>query len=145
MAAAEALGALLVEDEARVLGPVTPLDPLDDVLGAGHLRHAVRPHEADGLHAPETRFGEPVDEVGTDGGLQNLALVLEPVARADVAENQRPVVSTRSGRITTVMRSSSGLRHGYSSWPRYFFASLSIWSSAPSVVSSAVPLTETHR
>ena len=37
-----------------------------------------------------------------------------------------------------------GLRHGYSSWPRYFFASLSIWSSAPSVVSSAVPLSATH-
>src|SRR5512133_416747 len=46
--------------------------------------------------------------------------------------------------MRTVIRCSSGLRQGYSSWPRYFFASLSIWSSAPSVVSSAVPLTATH-
>src|SRR4029078_7599579 len=101
-------GALLVEDKARVLGPVAPLDSLDDVLGAGHLRHAVRWHEADRLAALETRLGEPVDEVGTDGRLQNLALVLEPVARADVAEDQRPVVSPRSGGKNTSAHSSRG-------------------------------------
>ena len=58
--------------------------------------------------------------------------------------SSKPEASTCWGVIRTVMRSSSGLRHGYSSWPRYFFASRSIWPSAPSVVSSAVPLTATH-
>ena len=41
-------------------------------------------------------------------------------------------------------RCSSALRNGYSSLPRYFFASRSIWPSAPSVVSDARPSTAIH-
>ena len=48
----EALGALLVEDETRVLGGVAPFDPFDDLLRPRHLRHAVWPYEAHRLHPP---------------------------------------------------------------------------------------------
>ena len=51
---------------------------------------------------------------------------------------------TCSGVIRTFRRVSSGFRHGYSSLPRYFFASLSICGSAPSVVSSARPSIAIH-
>ena len=51
---------------------------------------------------------------------------------------------TCSGEILTFTRVSAALRNGYSSLPRYFFASLSIWRSAPSVVSSARPSIASH-
>src|SRR5436190_4039796 len=57
----------------------------------------------------------------------------------------RPYPSTRSGSILTLILVSVGFRHGYSSFPRYFFASPSICASAPSVVSAARPLTDTQR
>src|SRR5207244_3824352 len=58
--------------------------------------------------------------------------------------SSNPLASTFSGVIHTDTRVSSGFRKGYSSRPRYFFASLSICASAPSSVSSARPLTATH-
>src|SRR4029450_13558055 len=101
------------------------------------------------LHAREAGDGEPVDELGPPRRLQHLGLVLEAVARADVAEREQryssPYESMCSGRMRTLRRVSSGLRHGYSSSPRYFFASLSICASAPSVVNSAVPLIASQR
>ena len=45
----EALEALLVQHEADVLDSVATLDSLDDLLGAGHLRHCVVTDEAHGL------------------------------------------------------------------------------------------------
>ena len=47
----EALVALLVEDEPRVRDAVAALDPGDDLLRAGHLRHALGPDEADRFDA----------------------------------------------------------------------------------------------
>src|SRR6266540_2207074 len=58
--------------------------------------------------------------------------------------SSKPLASTLSGSIRTLTRCSCGLRHGYASLPRYFFASLSICWSAPSSVNSAGPLTATH-
>ena len=45
------LVALLVEDEPGVRHAVMTLDPGDDLLRAGHLRHALGPDEADRLDA----------------------------------------------------------------------------------------------
>src|SRR6476619_399575 len=59
-------------------------------------------------------------------------------------QSSKPDASTLSGSITTLTRCSAGFRHGYSSLPRYFFASLSICASAPDSVTSAGPLTATH-
>src|SRR6185437_16208961 len=65
-----------------------------------------------------------------------------PILRT--TQSSKPDASTLSGSITTLTRCSAGFRHGYSSLPRYFFASLSIWASAPDSVTSAGPLTATH-
>ena len=47
-----------------------------------------------------------------------------------------PIDATRSGTILRMMRCSPGCRQGYLSRPRYFLASLSMCSSAPSLVTS---------
>src|SRR5580765_5216839 len=65
-----------------------------------------------------------------------------PILRT--TQSSKPDASTLSGSITTLTRCSAGFRHGYSSLPRYFFASLSIWASAPDSVTLAGPLTATH-
>ena len=65
---------------------------LDHVLRGGHLRHAIGADEADRLDARQSRRGQAVDELGPNGGLQNLRLVLKPVAGADVAEDERQLL-----------------------------------------------------
>src|SRR5262249_43280890 len=95
-----------------------PVDPDD-----AQLRRAVRVSRRDG---GEVRFFE------------------KACLRGAQHYSSRPDESTFSGLIRTVIRCSSGDRHGYSSLPRYFFARRSICSSAPSVVISTRPLTETH-
>ena len=102
----EALVAALVQHEAGVLGAVAPLDPGDHLLGAGHLRHAVVAHEADRLDARHARGGEAVDELRPRRRLQRLGLVLEAVARADVAERESQ--RTRRSRRRRRARAGSG-------------------------------------
>src|SRR5439155_26148722 len=62
------------------------LDPGDDLLRPGHLRHTLRVDEADGFDPRDTGGREAVDELRTDRGLEMRRLVLQPVARADVAD-----------------------------------------------------------
>src|SRR6266511_1142891 len=83
---AETLVALEVQDEPCVLGSVAWLDSRDDLLGSCHLRHTIVADEGRRLDARKTRGREPVDELGADAGRDNVGLVLQPVARADVAE-----------------------------------------------------------
>ena len=81
----EPLPAALVEDEAGELR----LDGAhrgDDLLRAGHLRHALRIDEADRLDPRQPRGGQPADELRPHVRRERLRLVLEPVPRADVAE-----------------------------------------------------------
>src|SRR6266545_3633247 len=83
---AETLVALEVQDEPCVLGSVAWLDSRDDLLGSCHLRHTIVADEGRRVDARKTRGREPVDELGADAGRDNVGLVLQPVARADVAE-----------------------------------------------------------
>ena len=84
---AQPLVALLVQHEAGERRSVAPLDPADDLLGAGHLRHAVVPDEAHRLDAREPGGGEHVHELGPHARREHVRLVLEPVARPDVADD----------------------------------------------------------
>ena len=68
---------------------LAPLDRRDDLLGAGHLRHALGADEADRLDARHAGGGEPVDELGPHGGRERARLVLQPVPRPDVADRDR--------------------------------------------------------
>ena len=83
----EALPAAFVEDEARELDALAPLHAVDDLLGARHLRHAVGADEAHRLDAAQPGRREPVDELRPRLGRQHLGLVLEAVARSDVADD----------------------------------------------------------
>src|SRR5438874_2351573 len=58
---AQPLVALDVEDEAAVLGAVAAADFRDDVLSAGHLRHALGPDEAGRLDPRQPGRREAVD------------------------------------------------------------------------------------
>src|SRR5262249_30334422 len=88
------LPAALVEHEARELDTLVGADPLDHLLGAGHLRHAVVADEADRLDAPQPGGREPADELRPRLRRQHLWLVLEPIPRLHVAEEDlhRPSV-----------------------------------------------------
>ena len=90
----EALVAALVQHEPRQLG-VSALRGRDDLFGACHLRHAIVAHERDGLDARHARRREARDELGAHRGRERLGLVLEPVARPDIADRHvhSPVVS----------------------------------------------------
>src|SRR5918996_1091856 len=76
----------LVERESGVDDAVAALESLDDLLGAGHLRHPLGVHEADRLDAAEASLREPVHELCAHRRLQGLRLVLEAVARPYVAD-----------------------------------------------------------
>ena len=83
----EPLVALLVEDEPGVGDAVAALDPRDDLLGAGHLRHALGARtKLTASMLPEPRSREAVDELRAHLRRERLRLVLEAVARADVAD-----------------------------------------------------------
>ena len=82
----EALPAALVQDEPGVLDTLAALDLTDDLLRAGHGRNAVVADEAHRLDPRQARSAEPVDELGAHGRRERVGLVLEAVARADLAE-----------------------------------------------------------
>src|SRR5581483_4876964 len=52
----------------------------------------------------------------------------------DAARHDQPFEWTLTGSIVTSTRFSPGWRPGYLSWPRYFFAILSMCASAPASV-----------
>ena len=82
----QALIALLVQRESRVLDTVDALDLRDDLFRAGHLRNRIGAHERRGLDARQARVCKPVDELGTRLRFERLRLVLQPVTRSDVAD-----------------------------------------------------------
>ena len=64
----------------------TSPDRRDDLLRAGHLRHALGADEADRLDPRQPGRRQPPHELGANVRRERLRLVLEPVPRADVAE-----------------------------------------------------------
>src|SRR5206468_1786359 len=92
----QSLEALLVEDEPGVLDAVASVNRRDHLLGSGHLRDAVVSHEADRLDPRQTRSRKLVDELGAHRGRERVRLVLEPVARADVAEGHGHLETVRT-------------------------------------------------
>ena len=86
---AEPLVTAFVEREPGVDDALASLDRGDHLLGVGHLRHARRVDEAHGLDARHAGGGEPVDELGAGRRAENLGVVLEAVARSDVADGDR--------------------------------------------------------
>jgi len=83
----EAFPAAFVEHQAREFHAVVPADALDHVLRAGHLRHALGADEADGLDSRHAGRCKPVDQLRPRLGREHLRLVLETVARSDVAND----------------------------------------------------------
>ncbi len=81
----EPLPALLVEDKTGKLDAYSPRDARHDLLGVGHLRHAIAAHEAHRLDPLQPRGAEPVDELGAHRGRERVRLVLESIARPDIA------------------------------------------------------------
>ena len=81
----QAVVAALVEHEPGVDDARPPLERGDDLFGARHLRHAGRIHEADNLDARQPGGGEPPDELCAHRRLEHGGVVLEAVARSDVA------------------------------------------------------------
>jgi hypothetical protein len=82
----EAIVAPLVERETGVDDAVAPFDAGDDLRSIRHLRHLPLAHEARHLDPRHAGDGEPVHELGPDAGGERDRLVLEAVARADVAD-----------------------------------------------------------
>ena len=104
---AQALVAALVDDETGVDHALDALDAGDDLLGARHLRHVLRVHEAGGLDAAEPCAGEPVDQLGADRGRERERLVLEAVPRGDVADRDHTTPSSCSPSSSELERPSS--------------------------------------
>ena len=112
---AQPLVALHVQHQACELRPLAVLDPRGDLFGAGHLRNAVVAHERHRLDSRQSRRRKSVDEVRAHGRREHVRLVLQPVARADVAEGDlhqppAPNPSTISGWILMITRCSPGPR-----------------------------------
>ena len=90
---AQAVVALEIEYEARILRPASLRDPGDGLFGARHLRHAVIADERHRLDSRKSRRSEAVDQVCTYVGREDVRLVLEAVARPDVAERYVHIAS----------------------------------------------------
>ena len=85
----EAVVPSLIQYEARVDDSLPALDPGDDLLRARHLGHAGRIDEAHRLDARDAGGGEQVDQLRTRRRIEDGLLVLEPVARPDIADRDR--------------------------------------------------------
>ena len=70
-------------DSVDVLGDV---DRLEHLARVGELRDHVGAHEARDLQPPQAGAGEQLDQAHLVGGGDHLGLVLEAVARADLAD-----------------------------------------------------------
>ena len=82
-------------------------DRRDDLLGARHLRHASSRTKLTASTRGSPAAASRLDELGPHRRRERLRLVLEPVARADVADQRRVRWTrvTRSGVIRTITRS----------------------------------------
>ena len=76
----------LVERQPRVDDARPPLDRGNDLLGSGHLGDPRGIDEAGRLDPRQPGRGEAVDELCPHRRLEDLRVVLEPVARPDVAD-----------------------------------------------------------
>jgi hypothetical protein len=76
----------LVGHEHRDLDLVRHVDGRKDLGGVGQLGNHVGAHEGGDLQAAQAGAGEPVDQRDLGRGGDDLGLVLEPVARADLAD-----------------------------------------------------------
>ena len=83
----EAVVATLVEDETGIDDARPAVDRSDDLLGPSHLRHPRRIDEADCLDARQPGVSQALDKLGANLGFEDLGIVLEPVARGDVADD----------------------------------------------------------
>jgi hypothetical protein len=83
---AQAVVPALVQRQAGVGDAVAAVEPGHNLLGAGHLRHALGIDEARGLDPLQARVCEPADELCARLGRDDLLLVLEPVARTDLPD-----------------------------------------------------------
>ena len=72
---------------ANVAPPPRPSSVGEDLLGARHLRHELGVDEARGLDAREPGGGQTPAQLGAHRRREDLGVVLQPVAGADVAEN----------------------------------------------------------
>ena len=86
----ETLVALLVEREPGADRVVTGTGRGDDLLRAGHLRYATRVDEARDLDRGQAGLEESPDELCSDLDVEDLRLVLQPVARTDVVHGDAP-------------------------------------------------------
>ena len=92
----EALVPPLVERQAGVDDAGPTVERRDDLFGACHLGDAARADEADGLDPGQAGGGEPGDELGADGRLEDGGVILQPVARGHVTECHRRAHRTPS-------------------------------------------------
>ena len=76
----------LVQHERGAAGALVVAEPGQHLLAAGHLRHAVAAHHAGGLHDRDAGGEQPAAELGAHARGERDRLVLEPVARRDVAD-----------------------------------------------------------
>ena len=81
-----ALDAAAVQRERGVDDAVDAMEGAEHLLGAGHLRHDLRVHEAAALDAGQAGRREPVAQLGAHGRLERDLVVLQPVAGTDIAE-----------------------------------------------------------
>ena len=82
----EALGSFLVEDEPGVGHAVAAFDAGRHLLGSRHLRHPLGTDEADRFDLGKPARGKAVDQLRAHLRLEGRTLVLEAVARPDVAD-----------------------------------------------------------
>ena len=94
----------IVQRKSGVDDAVDPVEARNHLLRAGHLRHPSRIDEARHFHGSDAGSHELADELDADIGSEDVRLVLEPVARADV-DDEHAGSSRRA-------RSSSGPARG---------------------------------
>ena len=99
-----ALETLPVQHEPDVGDVVAAAEPAQHVLGIGHLRHALRVHEARDLDTPQAAVDGALDELDLDRRRHDARLALQAVARPDFDDLD-------ASRHLPLSRSAPGSRH----------------------------------
>ena len=94
----------LVESEARTNETGTGTDCGHDLLCPGHLRDALRVDEARDLDAREPRVCESPHELGAHLDLEDLGLVLQPVAWPHVVDRHASHAASSFGTLDSFTR-----------------------------------------
>src|SRR5262249_33092904 len=97
-----AVQSLAVEHEGGIDGVPALRQLREDLLRAGHLRYSGGVDEACRPDAGGTGTGEPGAELGAGFRRERHLVVLEPVARADVADAYTQVVDSSAHPVTGV-------------------------------------------